>query len=44
MAEHNLVLFAISTCMRCSQAKAFLNRHHAKYDLIHVDLIAEAQR
>ena len=44
MAEHNLLLFALSTCIHCKHAKEFLNSHDVKYDLVHVDLVRDAER
>ena len=44
MPEQNLLLFALSTCVHCKHAKEFLNSHNVKYDLVHVDLVRDAER
>ena len=44
MPEHNLLLFALSTCIHCKHAKEFLNTHSIKYDLIHVDLVKDFEQ
>jgi len=44
MAEHELLLFALSTCIHCKHAKEFLNSHNVKYELVHVDLVRDQER
>ena len=44
MAEHKLLLFALSTCIHCKHAKEFLNSHNVKYELVHVDLVRDQER
>lgn len=44
MAEHSLLLFALSTCIHCKHAKEFLNSHNVNYDLVHVDLLTGKER
>ena len=44
MTYHQLLLYALSTCIHCKHAKEFLNNHGIKYDITHVDLLNDDDR
>ena len=43
--EHDLILFALSTCGWCRKARTFLNDNNLKYRYVYVDLLeGDAQK
>jgi len=42
--EHNVVLYALSTCIWCRRTRRFLERNGVAFDFIYVDLIQGQER
>ena len=42
--EHDLKLFALSTCGFCKRAIAFLNEHKAGYSFVYIDKLSRSEK
>jgi glutaredoxin-like protein NrdH len=42
--EHNVVLYALSTCVWCKLTKQYLNENKVEYEYIDVDLCSEEEK
>ncbi len=42
--EHQVVLYALSTCVWCRRTRRFLEQHGVAFDFIYVDLIQGLER
>jgi glutaredoxin-like protein NrdH len=44
MAENNVKLYALSTCIHCKNARQFLDECGTKYDCVYVDQLQGEER
>lgn len=44
MAQHGVILYALSTCVHCRHAKEFLEENNIDYDCTYVDKLEGADR
>lgn len=44
MASNDVKVFALSTCIHCKKAKAYLDECGVKYDCVHVDQLTGDER